>query len=103
MVWNLRGALLKKQETESARLADFEFRLRARTMRLLAPVIDPALSPDALAGEIAVSGDDVIIAGLMERFPDKAGVIGPLYPVSRANARVQMIDEIGDPSPVRLA
>ena len=36
MVFDLRGALLKKEEAESARLMDFEFRLRARTMRLLA-------------------------------------------------------------------
>ena len=36
MAWDLRGALLKKEERETARLMDFEFRLRARTMRILA-------------------------------------------------------------------
>lgn len=103
MVWDLRGALLKKEEKESARLADFEFRLRARTMRLLAPLIDPVLSPDVLAGEIATSGDEAILAGLEERFPDKADVIRSFYKTSRATARVQLIGEIGDPSPIRLA
>ncbi|WP_241212717.1 hypothetical protein [Sphingomonas sp. ABOLG] len=36
MAFDLRAALLKKAEVETARLVDFEFRLRARTMRLLA-------------------------------------------------------------------
>ena len=36
MVRDLRAALLKKQEIESARLADFGFKLRVCTMRILA-------------------------------------------------------------------
>ena len=35
MAWDLRAAMLKKQEVESARLAEFDYRWRARTMRLL--------------------------------------------------------------------
>lgn len=103
MVWDLRGALLKKQEKESARLADFEFRLRARTMRLLAPRIDPGLAPDTLAAEIATSGDEAILARLAKRFPGRAAAVRGLYEASRATAREQLIGELGDPSPVRLA
>ena len=102
-IWDLRGALLKKQEKESARLADFEFRLRARTMRLLAPAIDPELDPDALAGEIATSDDEAILARLIERFADKAETVRALYETSRASARERLIEEIGDPSPFRMA
>jgi hypothetical protein len=60
MVWDLRGALLKKGEVESARLDDFEFRLRARTMRLLAEKLghDPA----TLTGRIAIESDQAILA-----------------------------------------
>ncbi len=36
MVFDLRGALLKRQGNETARLHDFKFRQRARAMKLLA-------------------------------------------------------------------
>jgi len=94
MVFDLRGALLKKAEIESARLDDFEFRLRARTMRLLAPEL--GLEPEALVGRIAVEPDDAIVASLG---PDAA----PRYEACRAEARRQLIVEIGDPTPYRLA
>src|SRR3546814_10695286 len=58
MAWDLRRALLKKGEFESARLIDFEFRERARTMKLIAPRVSAALAPHALAGEIALGGDE---------------------------------------------
>ena len=44
MAWNLRAALLKKEEFESARLAEFDYRWGARTMRLLAAALDPPFS-----------------------------------------------------------
>lgn len=50
MAFDLRSALLRKQEFESARLDDFEFRLRARTMRLIAARL--GVDADALAGRI---------------------------------------------------
>lgn len=101
MVWDLRGALLKKEEVESSRLADFEFRLRARTMRLLARRVDPALDPAALVGEIATGDDDAILSRLADRYPDAA--VRTLHADIRAEARRQLIAEIGDPSPHRLA
>jgi hypothetical protein len=94
MVFDLRGALLKKAEVESARLDDFEFRLRARTMRLLAAEL--GLQPEALVGRIAVEPDEAIITTLG---PEAA----PKYEACHAEARRQLIAEIGDPTPYKLA
>lgn len=103
MAWDLRSALLKKQEVESARLADFEFRLRARTMRLLAPLVDADLSPQALAQEIATSSDEAILDDLARRFPAASERIDALYRQCRSTAREDLIRELGDPSPHRLS
>lgn len=94
MVWDLRGALLKKQEVETARLDDFEFRLRARTMRLLE--VELAIDPDTLVTQIAERDDAAILAGL------GAGA-NEAYRRVRAVAERQLIAERGDPSPHRLA
>ena len=95
MVWDLRGALLKKQEVESARLADFEFRLRARTMRLLAPLV--GMTPEELVPRIALEDDEAILRGLPGDGAHEA------YDRCRAAARAELIEELGDPSPYRLA
>lgn len=94
MVFDLRGALLKKEEMESARLMDFEFRLRARTMRLLGGKLGLEL-----VGEVAKGDDDAIIAGLRERFPGVASD----FALCREEARKQLIAEHGDPTPYKLA
>lgn len=101
MVWDLRGAMLKKQEVESARLAEFDYRWRARTMRLLAAALDPALSADEMAAETARRDDEAILAELATRYPD-AGV-EKRYDQCRAEARRTLIGELGDPTPHRLA
>lgn len=94
MVFDLRGALLKKAEVESARLDDFEFRLRARTMRLLAPLL--GTEADQLVARIAVEPDEAILASL----PDTAHA---WYDEARTEARRQLIAERGDPTPYKLA
>lgn len=101
MVWDLRGAMLKKEEFESARLAEFDYRWRARTMRLLAAALDPELSPDEMAAETARRDDGAILAALGERYPDAN--VGGLYDRCRAEARRALIAELGDPTPHRLA
>jgi hypothetical protein len=101
MTFDLRGAMLKKEEFESARLAEFGYRWRARTMRLLAAALDPALSADEMAAETARRDDGAILADLAARYPD-AGVAG-LYDRARAEARKALIAELGDPTPHRLA
>ena len=94
MVFDLRGALLKKAEVESARLDDFEFRLRARTMRLLAPLL--GIEVETLVGRIAVEPDEAILASL----PETALA---WYEEARTEARRQLIEERGDPTPHKLA
>jgi len=93
MVFDLRGALLKKAEVESARLDDFEFRLRARTFRLLAE--RHGIAPRPLVAEIATDPDEAILG----RHP----ALAQAYPECRALARHQLITERGDPTPYKLA
>lgn len=102
MVWDLRGALLKKEERESARLMDFEFRLRARTFRLMAEKIGRTADRDRVVGMIAKMDDDAILAELAKRFPEHAAKLPELYAEAGAEARKQLIAERGDPSPYRL-
>jgi hypothetical protein len=97
MVFDLRGALLKKEEVESARLMDFEFRLRARTMRLLAARL--GLAPEELVAEIAKGDDEAILADLRTRFPGA----GAHFAEAREDARHQLVEERGDPTPYKLA
>jgi len=101
MAWDLRGALLKKAEVESARLADFEFRLRVRTARLLAATL--GLAPDEWA-QAAVAQTD---ASLLAAFADHAGLdpatLARRHAECEATARAALIAEIGDPAPHRLA
>lgn len=94
--------MLKKQEVESARLADFEFRLRARTMKLLAARL--AVEPDALIALVAQHGDDVLLDHVVPLCPAiEPHALHALFDECRADARVQLIEELGDPAPYRLA
>lgn len=76
MVSDLRGALLKKQGSRPARLANFEFRLPARTMRLLEEAF---------------------------RLDDRRVFDGKAHEEARAEARRRVIDELVGPAPHRLA
>jgi hypothetical protein len=101
MVFDLRGALLRKEEHETARLLDFEFRLRARTLALLAD----ALGRDrgALVPRIAHRDD----RGLLEDLAAETGLsleaLHALRADRGAEARRQLVAERGDPAPHRLA
>jgi hypothetical protein len=101
MVWDLRAALLKKQEVETARLVDFEFRLRARTLRLTAEAL--GLDPAEWAPRVAEMDDDGLIVALAGRSGMAEGDIRARHAACRAEARAQLVRELGDPSPHRLA
>lgn len=101
MAWDLRGALLAKQEAETARLVDFDFRLRVRTLRLLAPAF--ALAPDALARRVVDGDDDGLIAALAAEAGMAATDLAAAFARARADARAQLVAERGDPAPHRLA
>lgn len=62
MVWDLRAALLKKEEFETARLIDFEFRLRVRIFRLLAAPVN--VPEDSLVQQIVTRADQSILMEL---------------------------------------
>jgi hypothetical protein len=98
MVFDLRRALLAKEERESARLMDFEFRKRARTLRLLAAKI--GRDPEMLAGLTAWGSDEAIHDLLKTELPDQD--IAGLFATARAEAHRQLLAEIGDPTPHRL-
>ncbi|MGF7146517.1 hypothetical protein FHS96_000126 [Sphingomonas zeicaulis] len=101
MVWDLGGALLKKQENETARLADFEFRLRVRTMRLLAAEL--GRNADEMAARVALKSDAAIRDDLVAEDVTDAAALAGLWAACCARARAQLVAEHGDPSPHRLA
>lgn len=98
MVWDLRGALLKKEERESARLMDFAFRHRARTFRLLAERLGE--DADELVRMTARLSDEALLEQLRARHP--AADVGKHYAECSAAARAALIEEVGDPTPYRL-
>lgn len=93
MVFDLHRALVKKEEFESARLDDFAFRLRVRTMRELAA--ETGQDPEALIRLAIAHGDDMLAAALAPISPEQ-------LLAAEARARRQLISELGDPSPYRL-
>ncbi len=93
MTFDLGDALRRKGEHETARLDDFAFRLRARTMKLLAERL--GRDPAPLVAAIALAEDEAIIAA--EKLPVAE------YHLALAEAQQQLIAERGDPSPHRLA
>ena len=99
MAFDLGKAMAKKGEFESARLADFEFRQRARTFRLMAEALGE--EPGALVGMIAKKDDEGILADLVASGRD-AAELDALYRQCSDEARAQLIKERGDPTPHRL-
>ena len=100
MAFDLRRALLAKEEKDSARLLDFEFCQRARTFRLLAAVLD--IDPAVLVREIAFHDDPAILDALANDLPMSREELGHHYGRCRKDAYAQLVGEIGDPTPHRL-
>lgn len=102
MPWDLRAALLKKGEIESARLNDFAFRVRARTMKLLAARLG---GDEATVLQAVTQGDDQAVSGeLRELFPSLSeSEFTTHYAQCRTEAERQLLSELGDPTPHRLA
>ncbi|HEY0597152.1 hypothetical protein [Sphingopyxis sp.] len=100
MTWDLGKAMQKKEEFESARLMDFEFRLRVRATRLLAR----ACGLDEIAWVREVAARDT--AGVVDMMAnatarDRDDLLSE-YQRCSAVARQQIIEERGDPTPHRL-
>jgi hypothetical protein len=101
MPFDLGIAMRKKEEFESARLMDFEFRLRARAARSLASSLDVDEAA-AVALVVAVPDDEMV-----DRFAQLAAkpvdVVRLEYQRCVVEARARLVAERGDPTPHRLA
>lgn len=100
MVWDLGAAMRKKEEFESARLMDFEFRQRARATKLLAAAL--GLDAEALAAETATHDAQGILDLAAERSGRDMDEIRATFDRCNAEARAQLISERGDPTPYKL-
>ncbi|GAA4756470.1 hypothetical protein GCM10023264_25140 [Sphingomonas daechungensis] len=101
MTFDLGKAMAKKGEFESARLAEFGFRQRARTFRMMAGEL--GAEPADLVAMVAQMDDEAILQELRIRFLAQADRIEAAYGRCVAEARAQLIRERGDPTPHRLA
>ncbi|TFU05971.1 hypothetical protein EUV02_02820 [Polymorphobacter arshaanensis] len=101
MVFDLGRALRKKEEFESARLVDFEFRRRARATRLLLQAMG---RDDAEAAAIVASlGEDAIPAHLAALMQTPVKDVAAEFQKCLVIAHRQLVAEQGDPAPFRLA
>lgn len=101
MAFDLGLAMRKKEEFESSRLMDFEFRLRARATRLLAKSL--GLSETAAAGVVAIAPEEETAETFANLAATSVDVIRSEYQRCLAEVRAQLIAERGDPTPHRLA
>ena len=101
MAWDLRSALLKKHEFETARLLEFEFKQRIRTIRLLAEAC--GLCPRQMV-KLAIRQND---AELLVTMGAAAGLsevqINERWARAGQEAYRQVLAELGDPRPYPLA
>ncbi|MBT2133922.1 hypothetical protein KK137_06205 [Croceibacterium sp. LX-88] len=100
MVWDLRRAMLKKEEFESARLMDFDFRQRIRATRLLAR--DLSLEESDLVRDTAALEEKGLIDLATALTGRDRQDISERYAQCFAKARQELVAEIGDPTPYRL-
>lgn len=100
MVFDLRRALLRKEEVESARLADFAFRQRVRAMRLLARRL--GLDEEAAAARPAHGDDAGVLDALAAELALNRATLAAAHGECLAQARAALIAERGDPAPHRL-
>ena len=100
MVWDLGKAMRKKEEFESFRLMDFDFRQRVRATRLFARML--GLDEAALVGEIAVRNNEGLLDWVAQRTSHSKNELTSVYQSCLDEARLQLIAERGDPTPNRL-
>jgi hypothetical protein len=101
--------VVKKQEVESARPMDVEFRRRVLSMRLLAIAL--GLDEAALVASVTLKDDDALLAALDFAHPDldiqaaygQAAYGQAAYGVALSDAAKAAFAALGDPSPVKRA
>lgn len=97
MTFDLGKALLRKEEYESARLTEFEFAEMVRALKALA--VELAVPVEPMLGVLAERGLSAALGHLRELAGRE---VEADYLRCRADARAKLIEERGDPSPVRL-
>ena len=110
MALDLARMMARKQERECARLDEFDFRQRARAVRLLAEWVrgqaaEPgSIDPVDLASQVARRSFESLAAELRAHVPTVAERIWQRH-VQHCfdEARRTLIAEHGDPTPHRLA
>ena len=100
MVWDLGKAMRKKEEFESFRLMDFDFRQRVRATRLFARKL--GLDETALVGAIALRNADDLLDLVAQQSSHSKDDLACEYHLCLDEARRQLIAERGDPTPNRL-
>ena len=102
MVFDLRAMLLRKGEFESARLDDFEFRQRVRAVRMFAMRREVEAAP--LIAQIALGDDARLLGRLLEGLSEgEADALTRDWFAARADAYRELVEELGDPTPIRMA
>lgn len=100
MSFDLGKALLRKEEFESGRWTEFEFTETVRALKALAA--DLGLHPVPLLDRMSEKGMGAAL-GLAAKLADMPeSEVEGRYLRCRAIARAKLIEERGDPSPVRL-
>ena len=99
--FDLRAALLRKGDVESARLDEFAFRVRARTWRRVGEAL--GLAPDCLVARIAHEADAVLLADLAVETGEPPAALAGLHARLTVQVRAELVAERGDPAPHRLA
>jgi hypothetical protein len=100
MVFDLGKAMSKKEEWESARLLDFEFRRRARATRMTAEAL--GLDDTQAAQVVATTAEADIPARLALLAGADAQEVATAYHGNFATAHTALVAERGDPTPHRL-
>lgn len=90
----------KKEEFESARLMDFDFRQRARAIRLLAQTYK--LDEGAVVRKVAILPKNGIIEFFLASTGRSLEEVSMEYTRCLSEARKHLIVERGDPTPNRL-
>ncbi|MFV0643435.1 MAG: hypothetical protein ACK5NN_02885 [Sphingomonadaceae bacterium] len=100
MAFDLGRAMCKKEEFETSRLMEFEFRRRARATRLLAQLLD---IEQANAMDIVATMDEFTA---IQKLGQLAGIhedkVATEYQKCLSAAHEQLVSELGDPSPHRM-
>lgn len=101
MVFDLGRAMRKKAEHETARLLDFEFRMRVRATRMLLSRL--GLDETVAASLLATMAEDAALAHVTQLAGTEIDSVTASYRDCLTIAHRQLVAERGDPTPHRLA